>query len=97
MIRSRTAWRCVALGNIADTAIGSHLMSYSYGEKRSKKECKFKGTTKFYFMCYLRVVMIFFSTGLYKSSISTYFFIKTSFSFFCVLVFRISVFFALSF
>ena len=50
-----------------------------------------KGATKLYFMFYFRVVIILFSTGLYKSAFSTYDFGKTSFSSFCVLVFRVSV------
>ena len=44
-----------------------------------------------YFMHYSRVVIILFSTGLYKSAFSTYSFGKTRFSFFYVLVFRVSV------
>ena len=50
-----------------------------------------KGATKLYFMYYFRVVIILFSTGLYKSAFSTYDFGKTSFSSFCVLVLRVSV------
>ena len=50
-----------------------------------------KGATKLYFMYYFRVVIILFSTGLYKSAFSTYDFGKTSFSPFCVLVLRVSV------
>ena len=51
----------------------------------------FKGTTKLYFLYYSRVVIILFSTGLYKSAFSTYFFGKMKFSSFCVLVFRVPV------
>ena len=50
-----------------------------------------KGATKLYFMYYSPVVIILFSTGLYKSVFSTYSFGKTSFSNFCVLIFRVSV------
>ena len=50
-----------------------------------------KGATKLYFMYYLRVVIILFRTGLYKSAFSTYDFGETSFSSFCFLVFRVSV------
>ena len=39
----------------------------------------FKGATKFYFMCYSRVVSVLFSTGLYKSAFSTYSFVKARF------------------
>ena len=52
---------------------------------------EFKGAMKLYFMYYSRVVIILFSTGLYKSAFSTYSFGKTRFSSFCVLVFRVSV------
>ena len=51
----------------------------------------FEGATKFNFMYYFRVVIVLFRTGLYKSAFSIYVFGKTSFSFFCVLVFRVSV------
>ena len=51
----------------------------------------FKGATKLHFTDYSRVVIILFSTGLYKSAFSTYSFGKTRFSSFCVLVFRVSV------
>ena len=50
-----------------------------------------KGATKLYFMYYLRVVIILFSTGLYKLAFPTCSFGKTRFSSLCVLVFRISV------
>ena len=50
-----------------------------------------KGATKLHFMYYFRVVIILFSTCLYKSAFSTYDFGKTSFSSFCVLVLRVSV------
>ena len=51
----------------------------------------FKGAIKLYFMHCLRVVIILVSTGLYKSAFSTYFFFwKTRFSSFCVLVFHVS-------
>ena len=50
-----------------------------------------KGATKLYFMYYLCVVIILFSTDLYKPAFSTCDFGKTSFSSFCVLVFRVSV------
>ena len=52
---------------------------------------EFKRATKLYFMYYFRVVIILFSTGLCKSAFSIYDFGKSSFSFFCVLVFRVSV------
>ena len=42
-------------------------------------------------MYYFRVVIILFSTGLYKSAFSTYDFGKTSFLSFFVLVFGVSV------
>ena len=58
---------------------------------------KLKGATKFYFMYYSRVVIILFSTGLYKSAFSTCSFGKTSFSSFCVLVFHVSVSLAFNF
>ena len=63
------------------------------------RECKgkFKGAMKLYFMYYSRVVIILFSTGLYKSAFSTYSFGKTRFSSFCVLVFRVSASFAFNF
>ena len=51
----------------------------------------FKGAKKLHFMYYLREVTILFSTGLYKSAFFTYSFGKTRFSYFCVLVFRVSV------
>ena len=47
----------------------------------------FKGATKLHFMFYFRVVIILFSTGLYKSAFSAYDFGKTNFSSFCVLAF----------
>ena len=56
-----------------------------------------KGAAKLYFMYYFRVVIILFSTGLYKSAFSTHDIGKTNFSsFWCfgvfgVLVFRVSV------
>ena len=58
-----------------------------------------KGATKLYFMHYVRVVIILFSTGLCKSALSTYSFGKTRFSSFCVLLlaFRASVSLALNF
>ena len=43
------------------------------------------------------MVIILFSTGLYKSAFSTYSFGKTRFSSFCVLVFRVSVSLAFNF
>ena len=51
----------------------------------------FKRATKLYFMYYSRVVIILFSTGLYKFAFCTYSFGKTRFLYFCVLVFRASV------
>ena len=48
-------------------------------------------------MRYSRVVIILFSTGLYNSVFSTYSFGKTRFSFFCVLLFRVSIFWLLVF
>ena len=51
----------------------------------------FKGATKLYSMYYSRVVIILCSADLYKSAFSTYYFGKTRFLFFCVLVFRVSV------
>ena len=62
--------------------------------------CKWRivnGATKLYFIHYLRVVIILFSTGLYKSTFSTYSFGKTRFLSFCVLVFGVSVSLAFSF
>ena len=56
-----------------------------------------KGATELYFMYYFRVVIILFSTGSYKSAFSTYNFGKTSFSSFCVLVFRVFVTFVFNF
>ena len=56
-----------------------------------------KGATKLYFMYYSCVVIILFSTGLYKSAFSTCSFGKTRFSSFCVLVFRVSVSLAFNF
>ena len=53
--------------------------------------------SKFYFMYYIRVVIILLSTGLYKSAFLTYDFGKTSFSSFCVLYFRVSVSFGFNF
>ena len=50
-----------------------------------------KGATKLYFMYYSCVVIILFSTRLYRSAFSTYAFGKTRFLCFCVLVFRVSV------
>ena len=47
----------------------------------------FEGAAKLYFILYFRVVIILFSTGLYKSAFSAYDFGKTSFSSFYVLVF----------
>ena len=66
MIRSRTAWRCVALGNIADTAIGFHLMSYSYGEKDLKKNVNLKELRNF-ILCVICVWSWFFSVLVYIS------------------------------
>ena len=59
----------------------------------------FKGATKLYFIHYLHVVIILFSTGLCKSALSTYSFGKTRFSSFCVLLlaFRASISLALNF
>ena len=57
----------------------------------------FKGATKLYFMYYLRVVVILFSTGLCKSAYSDFSFGKTRFSSFCVLVFCVSVSLTLNF
>ena len=48
-------------------------------------------------MYYFRVVIILFSAGLYKSAFSTYDFGKASFSSFCFLVFRVSVFLGFNF
>ena len=56
-----------------------------------------KGTTKLYFVYYLHVVIIFFSTGLCKSAFSTYSFSRTWVSSFCVLVFCVSVSLAFNF
>ena len=56
-----------------------------------------KGATKLYFMRYSRVVIILFSTDLYNSVFSTYSFGKTRFSFFCVLLFHVSIFWLLVF
>ena len=56
-----------------------------------------KGAAKLYFMYYSCVVIILFNMGLYKSAFPTYYFVKTRFSSFCVLVFRISVFLAFNF
>ena len=56
-----------------------------------------KGAAKLYFMYYSCVVIILFNMGLYKSAFSTYYFVRTRFSSFCVLVFRISVFLAFNF
>ena len=50
-----------------------------------------KGATKLYFMCYSRVVIILFNTGLYRSGFSTYSFDKIRFSSSCVLIFHVSV------
>ena len=60
-------------------------------------ETYFKGAMKLYFMSYLHVVIILFSTGLYKSAFSTYSFAKTRFSSFCVLVSCVSVYLAFNF
>ena len=57
----------------------------------------FKGAKKLYFVYYLREVTILFSKGLYKSAFFTYSFGKTRFSYFCVLVFRVSVSLAFNF
>ena len=51
----------------------------------------FKGATKLHFTDYSRVVIILFSTGLYKSAFSTYSFGKITFLSFCVLVFHVSI------
>ena len=51
-----------------------------------------KGATKFHFTHYLRVVIILFRTGLYKSALSTSSFGKTRFLSFCFFVFCVSVF-----
>ena len=56
-----------------------------------------KGATKLYFMRYSRVVIILFSTDLYNSVFSTYSFGKTRVSFFCVLLFHVSIFWLLVF
>ena len=57
-----------------------------------------KRTTKLYFMYYSRVVSIMFSTGLYKSTFSTYFFDETRFSSFVFRYLWLSIFsFALCF
>ena len=57
-----------------------------------------KGATKFYFMYYLRVVSILFSTGLYNSAFSTYYFGKTKFLSFMFLYLWLLIFsFALCF
>ena len=56
-----------------------------------------KRATKSYFMYYLRVLIILFSTGLYRSAFSTCSFGKTRFSSFCVLGFRVSVYLAFNF
>ena len=50
----------------------------------------FKGAAKLYFMNYFRVVIILFSTGLYKSAFSTYSFGKTRFPSFYILVLYVS-------
>ena len=50
-----------------------------------------KGATKLYFMYYFRVVIVLFSTDLYKSAFSTYSFGETSFSSFRVLIFCVYV------
>ena len=42
---------------------------------------RFKGATKFCFVHYSRVVMIFFSAGLYKPKFCTYYFISLDFCF----------------
>ena len=57
----------------------------------------FKGAKKLYFMYYLREVTVLFGKGLYKSAFFTYSFGKTRFSYFCVLVFRVSVSLAFNF
>ena len=57
----------------------------------------FKGATNLYFMYFFPVVIILFSTDLYTSAFSTYDFGKTSFSSFCVFVFRVSVSLAFNF
>ena len=61
-----------------------------------------KGATKLYFMYCYRVVIIFFSSRLYKSVFSTYSLVKLVFRFcfsfcFCILAFRVSVFLAFNF
>ena len=61
------------------------------------KNISFKGATKLYFMYYSRVVIILFNKGLYKSAFFTYFFVRTTFSSFCVLIFRLSVCFIFNF
>ena len=55
----------------------------------------FEGATKFYFMHYSCVVIILFITDLYKFTISTYYFEKTSFLFcvFCLICFELAVIF----
>ena len=69
------------------------MMYLSSQNKAFRAEFYFiKGATKLYFMHYLRVVIILFSMGLYKSAFSTYCFDKTRFSSFCVLVFHVFAF-----
>ena len=88
--KDKTVARCtlckfdISLSNMGSSAWDDHAR----GKKHSKKV---KGATKLFFMYYFRVVIILFSTGLYKSAFSTYDFGKTSFSSFYVLVFRVSV------
>ena len=51
-----------------------------------------KGALKLYFMYYLRVVSVLFSTGLYKCAFSTYSFGKTRFSSFVCLYLWVLIF-----
>ena len=56
-----------------------------------KSLSRVKGATKLYFMHYSCVVIILFSASLCKSAFSTDSIGKTRFSFFCFLVFHVSI------
>ena len=64
-----------------------NIILISNGLERQKlycyQFCDFKGATKLYFVHYLRVVMILFSTDLCKSVYSTCYFIKPGFVSLC--------------
>ena len=54
------------------------LLPFKHEDKKELNE-EIKGATKLYFMYYSCVVIILFSTGLYKSAFSTCFLVKRGF------------------